>query len=63
MTTREELTAGEVAAMLGWTQQAVIRAIQTGKLRARKIGREALIWLEDAKDFAAFRPKQSGMNS
>lgn len=59
MAIREELTAGEVAAMLGWTREAVIRALEIRKLRGRKVGQEALIWVEDAKVFVAFHRKRS----
>jgi hypothetical protein len=63
MTIREELTAGEVAAMLGWNREAVIRALETRKLQGRKVGKEALIWIDDAKVFVAFHQKRLGENS
>jgi excisionase family DNA binding protein len=50
---RKELTADEVARLLGCTRREVMRAILSAKLRARKVGSEALIWDEDAKAFAA----------
>ncbi len=50
---RKELTADEVARLAGCTRRQVLRAILSARLRARKVGREALIWAEDAKAFAA----------
>jgi excisionase family DNA binding protein len=52
---RKELTASEVARLAGCSRQQVMRAILSAKLRARKVGREALIWDEDAEAFATFR--------
>jgi len=50
---RKELTADEVARLAGCTRREVMRAILSAILRARKIGREALIWDEDARAFAS----------
>jgi excisionase family DNA binding protein len=52
---RKELTAAQVAQLAGCSRQQIIRALETGKLRGRKIGREALIVDEDAKAFVASR--------
>ncbi len=48
---RKELTTGEVARLAGCTRQAVRKAIVTWRLRARKVGRLALIWDKDAEAF------------
>lgn len=63
MAIREEVTAGEVAAMLGWAREAVSHELETRKLRGRKVGKEALIWIEDAKVFVAIHRKRSGKNA
>jgi len=49
---RKELTASEVAQLAGCSHRQVMNAILSAKLRARKVGREALIWNEDAEVFA-----------
>lgn len=49
---RKELTTGEVAKLAGCTRQAVRKAIVTWRLRARKVGRLALVWDKDAEAFA-----------
>lgn len=49
---RRELTTGEVAKLAGCTRQAVKKAIETWRLRARKVGRLALVWDRDAEAFA-----------
>ncbi len=49
---RKETTTGQVAKMAGCSVQAVRKAIVSGRLRARKVGRLALIWDEDARTFA-----------
>ena len=59
MATRIELTVSEVAALAGCSRRVVIRALLTWRLRGRRVGREALIWEEDAKAFAAYRLKRS----
>ncbi len=47
-----ELTTGEVASLAGCTSQAVRNAIRTWRLRARKVGRLALVAERDARAFA-----------
>lgn len=59
-TERKELTTGQVAKMAGCSAQAVWKAIISARLRARKVGRLALIWDEDAKAFAASIKQRSG---
>ena len=54
-THRKELTAAEVARLAGCLRHQVIRALSTGKLRGRKVGREALIWDKDAEIFIESR--------
>lgn len=49
---RKETTTGQAAKLAGCSVQAVRKAIVTGRLRARKVGRLALIWDEDARAFA-----------
>jgi|CXWL01.1.fsa_nt_gi excisionase family DNA binding protein len=49
---RKETTTGQVAKLAGCSVQAVRKAIISGRLRARKVGRLALIWDEDARAFA-----------
>lgn len=49
---RKETTTGQVAKLAGCSVQAVRKAIVTGRLRARKVGRLALIWDQDAHAFA-----------
>ena len=49
---RKELTTGQVAKLAGCSVQAVRKAIFSWRLRARKVGRLALIWDEDARAFA-----------
>lgn len=56
---RKELTASEVARLAGCSRRQIMNAILTAKLRARKVGREALIWDEDANAFAAILRKKS----
>ncbi|MDD5656048.1 MAG: hypothetical protein PHF00_02180 [Elusimicrobia bacterium] len=50
--TRKELTTGQVAALAGCSIQAVQKAIHSWRLRARKVGRLALVWDKDAEAFA-----------
>jgi excisionase family DNA binding protein len=52
---RRELTTGDVARLADCTHEAVRKAIRTGRLRARRIGRLSLIWEEDAKAFISAR--------
>jgi hypothetical protein len=49
---RKELTTGQVAKLAGCSVQAVRKAIVSWRLRARKVGRLALVWDEDARTFA-----------
>lgn len=58
-TERKEMTTGQVAKLAGCSSQAVWKAILTWRLRARKVGRLALIWEEDAKAFAASRRRSA----
>ena len=62
-TERKELTTGQVAKMAGCSSQAVWKAILTWRLRARKVGRLALIWEEDARAFADSVRRRSGQKS
>lgn len=55
----EELTTGEAARLAGCTDEAVRKAIRTGRLRARRVGRFSLVREEDARAFASGR-KQGG---
>ena len=48
----QELTTVQVAKMAGCTPQAVRKAIQTARLRARKVGKMALISEMDATAFS-----------
>lgn len=50
-----EMTTGQVAEMAGCTSEGVRKAIRTGRLRARRLGRLSLIREEDAKAFAETR--------
>lgn len=50
---RKELTVHQTARMAGCTPRAVRQAVLTWRLRARKVGRRALIWEKDAEAFAA----------
>ncbi len=59
MAERKEMTTGQVAKLAGCSSQAVWKAILTWRLRARKVGRLALIWEEDAKAFAASRRRSA----
>ena len=64
-TERRELTTGEAAKLAGCTHEAIRKAIRTGRLRARRVGRLSLIWEEDAKAFANSRfsarnPREAG---
>ncbi|MFH2203564.1 MAG: excisionase family DNA-binding protein [Elusimicrobiota bacterium] len=52
---RKELTTGLAAKLAGCTHEAIRKAIRTGRLRARRVGRLSLIWEEDAKAFAEQR--------
>lgn len=52
---RRELTTGDVAKLAGCTHEAVRKAIRTGRLRARRIGRLSLVWDKDAQAFAESR--------
>ncbi|MFH1724766.1 MAG: excisionase family DNA-binding protein [Elusimicrobiota bacterium] len=52
-----EMTTGQVAEMAGCTREGVRKAIRTGRLRARRLGRLSLIREEDAKAFAEVRGK------
>lgn len=52
---RRELTTGEVAKLAGCTHEAVRKAIRTGRLRGRRVGRLSLIWDKDAEAFAESR--------
>lgn len=52
---RKELTTGQTAKVAGCTLEAVRKAIRTGRLRARRVGRLSLVWEEDAKAFAEAR--------
>lgn len=57
---RRELTTGEVAKLACCTREAVRKAIRTGRLRARRVGRLSLIWEKDAEAFADHRrPERS----
>ncbi|MDE2141202.1 MAG: hypothetical protein KGJ84_02155 [Elusimicrobia bacterium] len=49
---RKEMTSGKVAELAGCTRQAVIKAIRSGRLRARRVGKISLIWDKDAEAFA-----------
>jgi hypothetical protein len=51
-TPHQELTTVQVAEMAGCTPQAVRKAILTARLRARKVGRLALISEKDAAAFS-----------
>ena len=55
---RKELTAAQVARLAKCSEQEVMRAILTWRLRARKFGRLALIWEEDARAFVASRARR-----
>jgi hypothetical protein len=55
---RKELTAAQVAKLARCSEGAVMRAILDWKLRARKVGRLALIWELDAEAFAASRARR-----
>lgn len=60
---RRELTTGEVAKLASCTHEAVRKAIRTGRLRARRVGRLSLIWDQDAAAYAEARSrKRSGRN-
>ena len=60
---RKETTTGQVAKMAGCSVQAVRKAIVSGRLRARKVGRLALIWDEDARTFAhTFKGRHAAHN-
>lgn len=52
---RRELTTGEVARLAHCTHEAVRKAIRTGRLRARRVGRLSLVWEKDAEAFAEHR--------
>ena len=59
---RRELTTGQAAKLAGCTLEGVRKAIRTGRLRARRVGRLSLIWEEDARAFAeARRPSRLGL--
>ena len=60
---RKELTADEVAQLASCTRRQVMRAILSAKLRARKVGRETLIWDEDAKVFASVVARRKNRGS
>jgi excisionase family DNA binding protein len=55
-----EFTTGEAARVAGCTHEAVRKAIRSGRLRARRVGRFSLIRETDARAFAAGRGKQGG---
>ncbi|MFH2204436.1 MAG: helix-turn-helix domain-containing protein [Elusimicrobiota bacterium] len=52
---QKEHTTGEVAKMAGCTREGVRKAIRTGRLRARRVGRLSLIREEDALAFVRTR--------
>jgi len=56
---RRELTTGEVAKLAGCTHEAVRKAIRTGRLRGRRVGRLSLIWDKDAEAFAESRQSKA----
>ena len=56
---RRELTTGEVAKLAHCTHEAVRKAIRTGRLRGRRVGRLSLIWEKDAEAFAESRRAQA----
>lgn len=56
----KEFTTGEVARLAGCTDEAVRKAIRTGRLRARRVGRFSLIREEDATAFVNVRKKEGG---
>lgn len=63
---RRELTTGQVAKLAGCTHEAVRKAIRTGRLRARRVGRLSLIWDKDAEAFAEHRrarPRSGGRSA
>ena len=51
----KEHTTGEVAEMAGCTREGVRKAIRTGRLRARRVGRMSFIREEDALAFVRTR--------
>jgi len=53
----KEFTTGETAGIAGCTDEAVRKAIRTGRLRARRIGRFSLIREDDALAFSKARKK------
>lgn len=52
---RKELTTGEVAKLADCTDEAVRKAIRTGRLRARRVGRFSFIAESDALAFVRTR--------
>lgn len=58
----KEFTSGEVARLARCTGEAVRKAIRTGRLRARRVGRFSLIAEADAMAFAAARKKDEDRN-
>lgn len=52
---RKELTTGEVAKLASCTDEAVRKAIRTGRLRARRVGHFSLIAESDALAFVRTR--------
>ena len=52
---RKELTTGEVAKLADCTDEAVRKAIRTGRLRARRVGRYSFIAESDALAFVRAR--------
>lgn len=55
-----EFTTGEVAGLAGCTHEAIRKAIRSGRLRARRVGRFSLIREPDARAFAAARESKKG---
>lgn len=49
---RKEMTSGTVAELAGCSRQAVIKAIRSGRLRARRVGKISVVWEKDAEAFA-----------
>lgn len=60
---RRELTTGEVAKLANCTHEAVRKAIRTGRLRARRVGRLSHIWDQDARAFSEARRQKRGGRS
>ncbi len=64
-TEREYLRIADVCAMLGCGRSTVIRALQDGRLTARRLGRLVLIPREAVREMVelapAWKPKRSGV--